>query len=441
MSEFKLLTLLVFLVLAQSGASAHAATVHLVSGEVVEPDNLNEGDSLRAGDKVRTGADGVVMIEYRWRSDVPGYDCQHLEIFGYGASYTVTAIESPGQCVTRVASVPDSGTFSNSATRYGDASYDDPNPPAKVTNSRAQSRDLDRWIRNAQRAYTGKVEYISNREIEVKGARAGSSKTFSLTASALAGHADRNSLVGKDVRLTYRASGYRPEAFHIEVLSSGAVAQPFVVVPLEPPVFEPGGTTEAPETKPAPPSPAPTTQTWRCEVDLHQGDVGTIELMRSDEKVRGAMYIEGFNDKYAISGTWKGDKIEFWRELSPSSGQPFTGTATRTSTNVVAMAGRFANQYSGVWSADCKLVVATDSAETPPAGGEGQYQLILTGYEGDKIAAIKSVREVSGMGLRESKEAVEEPPSTLLSNLSEEEARRLAEKLDAAGVKVRIERP
>jgi large subunit ribosomal protein L7/L12 len=65
----------------------------------------------------------------------------------------------------------------------------------------------------------------------------------------------------------------------------------------------------------------------------------------------------------------------------------------------------------------------------------------LTGYEGDKIAAIKSVREVYGMGLRESKEAVEEPPSTLLSNLSEEEARRLAEKLDAAGVKVRIERP
>jgi large subunit ribosomal protein L7/L12 len=443
MSEHNRLTLLGSFAFLLLGASAHAATVHLVSGEVVEPDGLNEGDGLGPGDTVRTGADGVVMIEYRWGSDVPGYDCQRLEIFGYGASHTVAAVELPGQCATRVAaSVPDSGAFSTTATRYGDASYDDPNTPAKVRNSWTQSRELDRWMRNAERTYTGKVEFISNRDIDIKGARSGSAKTFSLSASALSGHSDRNALVGKNVRVTYRANGFRPEAIRIEVPGAAAVAQPFVVMQVDPQVFQPGGVaTPDPEPDPAPETaqPAPKPQTWRCKVDLHQGDVGTIELHRAGEKIRGAMYIERIDSKHAISGSWKGDRIEFWRTLSSSSSQPFTGTASKTSDNTVAMAGRFANQYSGVWSADCKRVVSTAGAAASPVGAAGQYELVLTGYEGNKIVAIKSVREVSGMGLKESKDAVEQPPSRVVSNLSEEEARRLAEKLMADGVIVRIQ--
>jgi large subunit ribosomal protein L7/L12 len=376
------------------------------------------------------------MIEYRWRSDVQGYDCQRLEIFGYGASHTVTTIETPGQCATRVASVPDGGAFSTSATRYGDASADDFSPPAKVTSSHAESRALDLWIRNAERTYTGKVEDISNREIDVKGGRSARAMTFSLTASALSGHSDRNALVGKNVRVTYRASGYRPEASRIDVLGQMAVVQPFVIVPAQPQVSQP-----VVDVAPDPDSrPKPKRKTWRCKVDLHQGDVGTIELTRAGERIRGAMYIERIDDKHAISGTWKGDKIEFWRALSQSSGQPFTGTATETSDTTVVMGGRFANQYSGVWSADCKQVVSGGGTPAPPAGTAGQFELVLTGYEGGKIDAIKSVRAVSGMGLKESKEAVEQPPSTLLSDLSEEDARRLAEKLTAAGVKVKVQK-
>lgn len=432
MSKHNRLALLGSILFLLFAISSHAATVYLVSGEVVEPEGLNEGENLRVGERVRTGADGVVMIEYRWRSDVPGFDCQHLEIFGYGASYTVSDLETPGQCSTRVAaSVPDDGAFSTTATRYGDAAYDAMTPD-KVRNSWAQSQGLERWMQNRERTYTGKVERISDREIVVKGARSASAKRFSLTAAALDGVSDRNALVGKSVRVTYRTTGIGHEAIRIKVPGAMILAQPFVVPRTGPQVMRPGAVV----TPDPVPQPTPKPQTWRCKVDLHQGDVGTMELKRAGARISGAMYIERTGYKHAIKGSWKDDEIEFRRMFSQSSGQPFKGTATKGSDNRVLMAGRFAYQYSGVWSADCAQVNSSGDAA---AGAAGRYELILTGYSGSKIAAIKSVREVSGMGLKEAKEALEQPPSTLRSNLSQEEARRLAGILEAAGVKVRLQ--
>ncbi|MES9990598.1 MAG: ribosomal protein L7/L12 [Candidatus Thiodiazotropha sp.] len=432
MSEHNRLVLFGFLVLLLFGVSVHGATVHFVSGEVVEPEGLNEGENLRAGERVRTGADGVVMIEYRWTSDEEGFECQHLEIFGYGASHTVREIETRGQCTTRVAaSVPDDGAFSTAATRYGDAPHDGFTPD-NVQNSWAQTRGLDIWLQNAERSYTGKVESISKQQIKVKGARSAGVRRFSLTAAALSGHADRNALIGRNVRVTYKITFKGPEAIRVDAPGGAVIAQPFVVLQPDLQVVRPDE-----EVKPVPdPKPTPKPQTWRCRVDLHQGDVGTMELRRAGVKIRGAMYIERIDDKHPISGTWKGDRIEFRRKLSASSGQPFKGTATKTSDKTVAMAGRFAHQYAGVWSADCTRV---GSGAGAAVGAAGRYELVLTGYEGDKIAAIKSVREVTGMGLKASKDAVEQPPSTLRSNLSKQRASHFAEILRAVGVKVRIQ--
>jgi large subunit ribosomal protein L7/L12 len=327
--------------------------------------------------------------------------------------------------------VPDDGVFSTAATRYGDASYD-AFTPDKVHNSRVQTRGIDRWMQNAERTYTGKVESISNRDIIVKGARSAGAKRFSLTAAALSGHSDRNALIGRNVRVTYRITPIGLEAIRIEAPGVLAVAKPILALQPDQPILRPDeGVTPA-----AAPEPTPMLQTWRCQVDLHQGDIGTMKLSRTGDKIQGAMYIERVDDKHPVSGTWKGEKIKFWRRLSPSSGQPFKGTATKTSGNRVAMAGRFANQYSGVWSADCTKVSSSGGAAV---GAAGRYELVLIGYEGNKIAAIKAVREVSGMGLREAKDAVEQPPSTLRSNLTKEEAQLLREILKAAGAKVSLQ--
>ncbi|MCP4982959.1 MAG: ribosomal protein L7/L12 [Gammaproteobacteria bacterium] len=66
------------------------------------------------------------------------------------------------------------------------------------------------------------------------------------------------------------------------------------------------------------------------------------------------------------------------------------------------------------------------------------FDVVLNGYKGNKITAIKSVRTVLGLGLKEAKDAVENPPNILSSNVSLEEANRIAGVLMNAGVNVSI---
>jgi hypothetical protein len=96
---------------------------------------------------------------------------------------------------------------------------------------------------------------------------------------------------------------------------------------------------------------------WQCTLDLHQGDTGTLEFSRTGSDITGKTIVHRGENTFEniIKGTWTGSTIEFWRELTPSSsGQPFRGIAVSTDGNKVKMAGRFANQFAGVWSADCE---------------------------------------------------------------------------------------
>lgn len=96
---------------------------------------------------------------------------------------------------------------------------------------------------------------------------------------------------------------------------------------------------------------------WQCTLDLHQGDTGTLEFRRTGSAITGKTIVHRGENTFEniIQGTWSGSTIEFWRELTPSSsGQHFRGIAVSTEGNKVKMAGRFANQFAGVWSADCE---------------------------------------------------------------------------------------
>ncbi len=436
MSDYRWLIPLVLLLLAMFACETKAAIVYFVSGQILEPVGLNEGEDLNRGTTVRTGDDAMVMIEYRWPSGEAGFDCQHLAIFGYGASHTVSAVETPGRCATNasfVAAMAQEGQVNTSATRYGDPSYDIPTIPARVSNSWNQSRPLDQWIRNAERSYTGVVESVSNRNIVVLGPRSSSAKTFSLGQSVLAASADRNSLFGKNVRIAYRSTATGPEAIRIKLQNGVAVLQPFAVIQVEPNLPQVGQRLDNSDLPSQ--SQVADTQEWRCKVDLHQGDTGELQFRRKGNEIKGAMYIERGGQKHTITGTWTNDKIEFWRELSSASGQSFIGAAARSSDGAIAVAGRFAYKFSGVWSADCSPMT---SNITESKTGPIFFDVVLNGYKGNKITAIKSVRTVLGLGLKEAKDAVENPPNILSSNVSLEEANRIAGVLMNAGVNVSI---
>ncbi|MEM0961077.1 MAG: 50S ribosomal protein L7/L12 [Bacteroidota bacterium] len=81
-----------------------------------------------------------------------------------------------------------------------------------------------------------------------------------------------------------------------------------------------------------------------------------------------------------------------------------------------------------------------------PAGGDGaaaveeqtEFDVILAGIGGNKIAVIKEVRGITGLGLKEAKELVDNAPSPIKEGASKEEADEIKGKLEGAGAEVEL---
>ena len=91
-------------------------------------------------------------------------------------------------------------------------------------------------------------------------------------------------------------------------------------------------------------------------------------------------------------------------------------------------------------------VSATPMVVPGAAGGEAggaaeeqtEFDVVLTSPGAKKINVIKVVREVTGLGLKEAKEAVDNAPTTIKEGVSKEEAEELKKKFEEAGATVEI---
>ena len=90
---------------------------------------------------------------------------------------------------------------------------------------------------------------------------------------------------------------------------------------------------------------------------------------------------------------------------------------------------------------------AAVAVAAPAGGGDGdggaaeektEVDVILTELGGNKIAVIKEVRALTGLGLKEAKELVEGAPKPVKEGVAKEEAEEVAKKLEAAGAKAEI---
>ena len=87
---------------------------------------------------------------------------------------------------------------------------------------------------------------------------------------------------------------------------------------------------------------------------------------------------------------------------------------------------------------------AVAAAPVAAAGGEAaaeeqtEFDVVLAEIGGNKISVIKAVRGMTGLGLKEAKEAVESAPTTLKEGVSKEEAEEAAKLLEEAGAKAEI---
>ena len=88
-------------------------------------------------------------------------------------------------------------------------------------------------------------------------------------------------------------------------------------------------------------------------------------------------------------------------------------------------------------------VVAAAAVAGPAAAeavdeGPSEVTVTLTDIGGTKVAVIKAVREITGLGLVDAKKLVDSTPAVIKENITPEEAEGIKEKLMAAGATVTV---
>ena len=83
-------------------------------------------------------------------------------------------------------------------------------------------------------------------------------------------------------------------------------------------------------------------------------------------------------------------------------------------------------------------VMMAGAAAGGAAEEKTEFDVVLAGAGSSKVGVIKAVREVTGLGLKDAKDLVDNAPKALKEGASKEEAEQIKEKLEAAGASVEV---
>lgn len=89
-------------------------------------------------------------------------------------------------------------------------------------------------------------------------------------------------------------------------------------------------------------------------------------------------------------------------------------------------------------SAAAAVAVAGPAAGAAPAEEKTEFDVILKAAGSNKIAVIKEVRAITGLGLKDAKDLVEGAPKPVKEGASKEDAEKIAEQLKKAGAEVEV---
>ena len=95
------------------------------------------------------------------------------------------------------------------------------------------------------------------------------------------------------------------------------------------------------------------------------------------------------------------------------------------------------------WGVSAAAPVAVAAAAAGGDAGEAaaekdEFDVVLTSFGDNKVAVIKAVRTITGLGLKEAKDAVEGAPSTIKEGVAKDEAEGIKKTLEEAGATVEL---
>lgn len=89
-------------------------------------------------------------------------------------------------------------------------------------------------------------------------------------------------------------------------------------------------------------------------------------------------------------------------------------------------------------SAAAVAVAAPAAAAAAAVEEKTEFDVVMTSFGANKVAVIKAVREVTGLGLKEAKDLVEGAPALVKDGISKDDAAELKKKLEEAGATVEV---
>jgi large subunit ribosomal protein L7/L12 len=106
----------------------------------------------------------------------------------------------------------------------------------------------------------------------------------------------------------------------------------------------------------------------------------------------------------------------------------------------VMEAAELSKELEEAWgvSAAAAVAAAPAAAAGEAAAEKSEFDVVLASAGANKIAVIKEVRGITGLGLKEAKELVESAPKALKEAVSKDEAEEVKAKLEAAGATVEV---
>lgn len=105
--------------------------------------------------------------------------------------------------------------------------------------------------------------------------------------------------------------------------------------------------------------------------------------------------------------------------------------------DVVALVDAMEEKF-GVSAAAAAVAAPAAAADAAAVEEQNEFEVVLTSFGEKKVNAIKVVRSVTGLGLKEAKELVDSAPSTVKEGASKDEAEDIKKQLEEAGASVEL---
>ena len=89
-------------------------------------------------------------------------------------------------------------------------------------------------------------------------------------------------------------------------------------------------------------------------------------------------------------------------------------------------------------AAPAAVAVAAPAADAPAAEEKDEFEVVLESAGDKKIAVVKAVKALTGLGLKEAKDLVDSAPSTIFENAKKEDAEKAKADIEEAGGSVTL---